>query len=70
MSILKADCWDSLLHYLASAIFIHQRRINSIYKKMSFEPKQKVELDPPKDDLISQEYLAKCDGPYSIFSVF
>ena len=29
---------------------------------MSFEPKYKVNLDPPKDDEISQEYLAKCDG--------
>lgn len=29
---------------------------------MSFEPKQKVELDPPKDDPISTEYLSKCDG--------
>jgi membrane-associated progesterone receptor component len=29
---------------------------------MSFEPKQKVELDPPKDDVISQDYLSKCDG--------
>ncbi len=29
---------------------------------MSFEPKQKVDLDPPKDDVISQEYLSKCDG--------
>ena len=29
---------------------------------MSFEPKQKVELDPPKDEAISREYLAKCDG--------
>ena len=27
-----------------------------------FEPKQKVELDPPKDDVISQEYLSKCNG--------
>ena len=32
---------------------------------MSFEPKQKVELDPPKDDVISQEYLSKCDGESS-----
>lgn len=31
---------------------------------MSFEPKQKVELDTPKDDPISEEYLAKCDGLY------
>lgn len=29
---------------------------------MSFEPKQKVELDPPKDDVISLDYLSKCDG--------
>ena len=29
---------------------------------MSFEPKQKVELDPPKDDAISLDYLSKCDG--------
>ena len=31
-----------------------------------FEPKQKVELDPPKDDPISLDYLSKCDGMYSI----
>ena len=29
---------------------------------MSFEPKHKVELDPTKDDIISVEYLSKCDG--------
>lgn len=29
---------------------------------MSFEPKTKVELDPPKDDIISVDYLSKCDG--------
>ncbi|KAK3111031.1 hypothetical protein LTR53_014106 [Teratosphaeriaceae sp. CCFEE 6253] len=28
---------------------------------MSFEPKQKVELDPPQDDTISVDYLSKCD---------
>ncbi|KAJ5934697.1 hypothetical protein N7466_004244 [Penicillium verhagenii] len=27
-----------------------------------FAPKVPVQLDPPKDDLISQEELAKCDG--------
>ncbi|KAJ5787373.1 hypothetical protein N7457_002363 [Penicillium paradoxum] len=27
-----------------------------------FAPKVAVELDPPKDDLISKEELAKCDG--------
>jgi hypothetical protein len=29
---------------------------------MSFEPKTKIELDPPKDDVISLDYLSKCDG--------
>ncbi|KAK3111817.1 hypothetical protein LTR53_012543 [Teratosphaeriaceae sp. CCFEE 6253] len=29
---------------------------------MSFEPKQKIELDPPKDDTVSVDYLSKCDG--------
>ncbi|KAI5274217.1 hypothetical protein E4T47_02686 [Aureobasidium subglaciale] len=34
-----------------------------------FEPKQKVELDPPKDDPISLDYLSKCDGAsYSVFA--
>jgi hypothetical protein len=28
----------------------------------SFEPKKPVELAPPKDDPIAQDYLAKCDG--------
>lgn len=27
-----------------------------------FEPKVKVELDPPKDTLITLEELSKCDG--------
>jgi hypothetical protein len=31
-----------------------------------FEPKQKVELDPPKDDPISLDYLSKCDGMSSM----
>jgi hypothetical protein len=31
-----------------------------------FEPKVKVDLDPPKDDIISLDYLAKCNG-MSIF---
>ena len=33
---------------------------------MSFEPKYKVNLDPPKDDPISLDYLAKCDGLCSV----
>jgi hypothetical protein len=31
-------------------------------KKGRFEPKVPVQLDPPKDDLITLEYLSKCDG--------
>lgn len=31
-------------------------------KKGKFEPKNPVQLDPPKDDPISLEHLAKCDG--------
>lgn len=31
-------------------------------KKGKFEPKNPVELDPPKDDPISVDQLAKCDG--------
>lgn len=27
-----------------------------------FEPKTPVQLNPPKDDPISKEYLAKCNG--------
>lgn len=29
---------------------------------MSFAPKHQVNLDPPKDDVISLDYLSKCDG--------
>ncbi|KAI7159717.1 hypothetical protein KC349_g3991 [Hortaea werneckii] len=45
---------DLYRHNLASKQFIKV--------SMSFEPKHKVELDPPKDDIISAEYLSKCDG--------
>jgi membrane-associated progesterone receptor component len=31
-------------------------------RKAKFEPKQPIELAPPKDDVISVEHLAKCDG--------
>jgi hypothetical protein len=30
-----------------------------------FAPKVPVQLDPPKDDLITPEELAKCDGTFS-----
>jgi membrane-associated progesterone receptor component len=29
---------------------------------MSFAPKQPVDLQPAKDDIITRDYLAKCDG--------
>lgn len=31
-------------------------------QKGRFEPKEPVQLAPPKDDPITLEYLAKCDG--------
>ncbi|RAR10453.1 cytochrome b5 [Stemphylium lycopersici] len=30
-------------------------------KKEKFAPKQPVTLNPPKDDVIERDYLAKCD---------
>lgn len=40
----------------------HKKENQEFHIKMSFEPKTKVELDPPKDDIISLDYLSKCDG--------
>ncbi|KAK0289409.1 hypothetical protein LTR35_002606 [Friedmanniomyces endolithicus] len=37
---------------------------------MSFEPKQKVELDPPRDDAISLDYLSKCDGSHPDYPTY
>jgi membrane-associated progesterone receptor component len=31
-------------------------------KKERFAPNQAVTLNPPKDDIIDRDYLAKCDG--------
>jgi len=35
-----------------------------------FEPKEKVNLDPPKDDPISIEYLSKCDGKHEGYPTY
>ncbi|KAI4729325.1 hypothetical protein E4T49_02775 [Aureobasidium sp. EXF-10728] len=35
-----------------------------------FEPKQKVELDPPRDDPISLDYLSKCDGTHEGYPTY
>ncbi|EWC48959.1 hypothetical protein DRE_00264 [Drechslerella stenobrocha 248] len=35
-----------------------------------FEPKEAVQLDPPKDDVISKEYLAKCDGTHEGYPIY
>ncbi|CZT17040.1 related to DAP1 Damage response protein [Ramularia collo-cygni] len=37
---------------------------------MSFEPKTKVDLDPPKDDIISLDYLSKCDGKHEGYPTY
>lgn len=34
-----------------------------------FEPKQKVDLDPPKDDPIALDYLSKCDGWLATYDI-
>lgn len=34
-------------------------------KKERFAPKEPVTLNPPKDDVITRDYLAKCDGMHS-----
>jgi hypothetical protein len=31
-------------------------------KKERFAPKEPVTLQPPKDDIIERDHLAKCDG--------
>jgi membrane-associated progesterone receptor component len=33
-------------------------------KKERFAPKEPVTLQPPKDDPIDREHLAKCDGMF------
>ncbi|KAK6005323.1 hypothetical protein QM012_008102 [Aureobasidium pullulans] len=35
-----------------------------------FEPKHKVDLDPPKDDPISLDYLSKCDGTHEGYPTY
>ncbi|EPS36226.1 hypothetical protein H072_10338 [Dactylellina haptotyla CBS 200.50] len=34
-----------------------------------FEPKEPVNLDPPKEDIITKEYLSKCDGTQEKFPI-
>lgn len=69
-SLERTDQYQSLgsTHFVNRCSFNHFLRLipsshhPDLKDKMSFEPKQKVELDPPKDDLISKDYLSKCDG--------
>ena len=35
-----------------------------------FEPKTKVNLDPPKDDVIGLDYLSKCDGTHEGYPTY
>ncbi|KAF2722723.1 cytochrome b5 [Polychaeton citri CBS 116435] len=37
---------------------------------MSFEPKQKVQLEEPKDDIIDLDYLSKCDGKHEGYPTY
>ncbi|KAK6355878.1 hypothetical protein TWF718_000257 [Orbilia javanica] len=35
-----------------------------------FQPKEPVVLDPPKDDIITVEYLSKCDGTHEGYPIY
>jgi hypothetical protein len=48
-------------NFLSSPLTLSHLLINQ-RKMPGFEPKTPVVLDPPKDDVISLEYLAKCNG--------
>ncbi|OJD35528.1 progesterone binding protein [Diplodia corticola] len=39
-----------------------KRDANHVEEPKRFEPKNPVQLDPPKDDPIALDHLAKCDG--------
>lgn len=39
-----------------------KRDANHVEEPKRFEPKKPVQLDPPKDDPITLDYLVKCDG--------
>ena len=68
-------------HSSMRAIYLHRPSTQSIAtmseasgeQKERFAPKVAVELAPPKDDVITRDYLAKCDGeplhsiPLSLF---
>ncbi|KAF2083615.1 cytochrome b5 [Saccharata proteae CBS 121410] len=41
-----------------------KRDANHVEEPKRFEPKTPVQLDPPKDDIITREYLANCDGKH------
>ena len=40
----------------------HAMSDNTGQQKERFAPKQPVDLAPPKDDVITRDYLSKCDG--------
>lgn len=45
-----------------SSIMDQKRDANHVEEPKRFEPKTPVNLNPPKDDPITLDYLAKCDG--------
>ena len=57
------DCRMNILTiYQLPALKRHHISSTKRTVKMSFEPKHAVQLDAPKSDPISTEYLSKCDG--------
>ena len=62
-----AEFWDAHIRLTdstssANKLVLSFSHIMAEEPKKKFEPKNPVQLDAPKDDPISLEYLAKCDG--------
>jgi hypothetical protein len=68
---LPRSAWQFPIIYLQSTIFPLSLRLHNTIsmsdatdqpKKERFAPKEPVTLQPPKDDIIDRDHLAKCDG--------
>jgi hypothetical protein len=51
-----------LPHLFITNISINMSDATQEPKKERFAPKERVTLQPPKDDIIERTHLAKCDG--------
>jgi len=60
----QSDIRVHLIHSKSerSSLLKIQQNMSTESSSGKFAPKQAVQLNPPKDDPISVEHLAKCDG--------